>query len=271
MEDCYICESETTPADSLRCEGVCGRNIHAKCAVISKSLLKGYKETDNMYYICEKCIGLSMIAVNKKLDKVMSIFNIYDERVTRYDRDMKVLLESVCELKIQMNNITVSGDPATNDINVTNLNVSEKMRDNKHSKNKKSDAVILIKPKNNQNCDKTENDVKNNIDPKNIKFNKMCKGPNGGIAIVCDEGESSEQIERIVKEKLSDDYSVKSKVIRSKIKIVGIDKVLSREEILNAIKNQNPFLEKSDIKIVHSYEVKRSKTNETDPEFCAAV
>lgn len=71
MEDCYICESETTPSDSIKCEGVCGKNMHAKCGGISKSLLEGYCELDSMYYICDKCIGFSMI--------VMSIFYIYDE------------------------------------------------------------------------------------------------------------------------------------------------------------------------------------------------
>ncbi|KAJ6647699.1 putative 50 kDa protein in type I retrotransposable element R1DM [Pseudolycoriella hygida] len=126
----------------------------------------------------------------------------------------------------------------------------------KKSRKKKSDAVILIKPKKNQNSDKTEDDVKQNINPQSLKFSKICKGPNGGVAIVCDE----KLIEKIVKEKLSDGYNVQAKIVRSKIKIVGIDKLLSSDEILSAIKNQNSLLESSDIKFIYSYVVKRTNT-----------
>lgn len=118
----------------------------------------------------------------------------------------------------------------------------------------------MIKPKNNQDSDKTENDVKMNIDPKDLKFNKICKGPQGKIVIVCDEGESSKKIEKIAKEKLSADYNVRSKTVRSKIKIIGIDKNLSNDEIKNAIKSPNEYIENSEISIVHSYEVKRNKS-----------
>lgn len=45
-----------------------------------------------------------------------------------------------------------------------------------------------------------------------------------------------------MKEKLSENYNVKSRIVRSKIKVVGMDKLLSKDEILKAIKDQNPFL-----------------------------
>lgn len=257
MEDCYICENETTPTDSIKCEGVCGKSMHAKCAGISKTVLKGYTELDNLYYICDKCVGSSLIAINKKIDKVMSIFHIYDERVTRYERDMKVLLDSVLELKNNIESILVEKTEIANERNFEKCVNESEVTKKVVKKNNKSDAVILIKPKNNQNVEKTENDVKTNIDPKNLKFNKICKGPKGGIAIVCDKGDSSKQIEKIAKEKLSDEYNVRYKTVRSKIKVIGIDKYLSSEEILSAIRNQNEFLEGSDIKIIHSYEVKK--------------
>lgn len=162
MEQCYICEDDTTPSDSIKCEGVCDKSMHAKCVGMTKAALKAYNDMDSMYYICDKCVSNSMMAINKKLDSVMSIFHIYDERVTRYEKDMKELLTNVCDLKSMLGNnnlklLVNNNDTMIETINPTVVRDHEKQlsKVNKKEQKTKTDTVVLIKPKNNQNCHKT--------------------------------------------------------------------------------------------------------------------
>lgn len=84
----------------------------------------------------------------------MSNVHIYDERVTRHDRDMKVLLENVGELKnlIENNNVKLMATAENPEVsNTQKVDICEDESSVKKLKQTKSDAVILIKPKNNQN------------------------------------------------------------------------------------------------------------------------
>lgn len=38
--DCYVCNNETAMGDSFKCEGACGRRMHAKCVGVNKTVLK---------------------------------------------------------------------------------------------------------------------------------------------------------------------------------------------------------------------------------------
>lgn len=115
--DCYVCTSETALGDSFKCEGPCARRMHAKCVNMNKTVLKAYIDMDNLFYMCDSCMKDSMKAISTKLDKIMSVIAIYDERVSRYETNMTELKDTVDELKVCVTNRTERVADALNVIN----------------------------------------------------------------------------------------------------------------------------------------------------------
>ncbi|KAJ6648051.1 hypothetical protein Bhyg_03276 [Pseudolycoriella hygida] len=244
------------------CDGICNKFMHYKCVGMTRTIFKAYGDLDNLHYMCDKCANLSLKAMNQKLDKIMSIIRIYDERMTRYEKNMEHLIENTNGLTKLLQLPVFSGSNASCVSDELANNQSPMIKKSKaHSvmlKPKGESAVILIKPKENQGCEVTESDFKSSIDPKSVNVKRFRKGPKGKIAIICDGDEASEEVKRIAGAKLSDKYSIEKPIpVRKRVKITEICDSLTNDEILNAMKVQNEFMQDSSINIVQSYKVKR--------------
>lgn len=249
--NCYVCKNETAPGDSFKCEGPCGRRMHAKCVSVSKTVLKTYFELDNLFYMCDGCISGSMKAINNKLDKIMSLIAIYDERVMRYEANMNDLKESVSELKVCVNN---KNDTVTDALSRINEQCTTKSKPCFADKVKQNEPVILVVPKQKQTTRVTQKAVMDLMDPSEIPVESMRNAGKGTVVL---EGRSKKDLEFIQKyatEKLGATYEVKlSELKKPRILISGMSEKFSGEEIIRKLKVQNEVIRDADLRVVSTF------------------
>lgn len=256
---CYICEDEVTTINSIKCEGVCERTMHAKCVGMTKTVCRAYCELDNLYYMCNECIGDSLKAMNMKLNKILSVVQIYDERISRYESDMNAVKQCVGEIKSSMceKSMNIDSVISNNDSASENF-VSSK---NKKRKSRSKSAIVLVKPKNGQNSEMTEKDFKQQIDPNRVQVNRLRKGPKGGLAVVCESQIESEKLEKIAIDKLGEKYVIEPQKEQCVLlKITDIAEELSEDELISAMKKQNVFIANQQIKIISFYKVNNANS-----------
>jgi len=114
--------------------------------------------------------------------------------------------------------------------------------------------LVLLQPKKPQENKKTREDVIGQIDPKSIPIMGCRNISNGGIILQCDSNEAKEKLKQIATEKLGTEYEIKLPVERNpRVKILGMSEILKSEQIISALKQQNPLLAGSEIKVVTTY------------------
>lgn len=93
-------------------------------------------------------------------------------------------------------------------------------------KEKKKENVIIIKPKEQQESEKTKIVVKENIDIKNMSIgvSKLRKGGKGAIVLGCESEQELKQLKSKVESKLDGKYQViEPKSVEPKLKILNLD------------------------------------------------
>lgn len=253
LQACFVCEKDDT-GDVVRCSGICNRWTHAKCVKLSKSVAKSIEESDNVMYMCDDCNSNSLSAVNSKLNKMLSFMCICEERVNRSEKNVSNLIDQMSEIKMLLcdsknKSETVNKIPTTKKAKT----FAEKV------KMSKNESVLLLKPKKNQNSSDTENDLKKVIDPTKVCINNLRRFPKGGIAIECDNINGTREVQKLVNEKMSEQYVITvPELRRPRVKIVGIEEEMNEEELGEALKSQNEFLAKSEMKVINLFATKRN-------------
>jgi hypothetical protein len=133
----------------------------------------------------------------------------------------------------------------------------------KKSTQKKLEPVVIIKPKDKkQNSEKTKEDIKQKINPRDVPVNGLVNTKDGGILIRCKNHDASKIVKNIVDNELSDNYTINLPENKNpRIKIVG---VLNPPENLNEIRdmlykqNDDFFTKESDIKIIAIINMKKN-------------
>lgn len=247
---CYICENETASGDSFKCGGVCNRRMHAKCVGVNKTVLKAYMEMDNLFYMCDMCINGSMKAINNKLDKIMSVITIYDERVSRNEKDMAELKESISELKLKVC-VNNNKDEVTDPLIDVNKQCSSLKKLSYADKVKQNDPVVLVVPKQDQTAQVTQKAVMELMDPMEIPIENMRNAAKGTIVLEGRNRNDLDIIQKYAAEKLGTTYDVKlSELRKPKIVISGMNEKLSEVEIITKIKRQNKSMENAELRVV---------------------
>lgn len=255
---CFVCDKDLS-SDIIRCKGVCNISAHAKCLELTKTVSKALQEITNLSYVCDDCKDNSYEAINVKLNKILSVIHIYDERVTRNEKQIVRIVEQIDDLKSvvsektekivdEMKNRAIPA-PGKNEI-AQSYAEKVKMINN--------ESLLMLKPKCNQNSAVTEGEVKKHIDPTKVNIKSLKKMPKGGILIECVDLSEKREVEKIMTEKMSDNYEVVvPNLTNPRVKIVGINEEMEESELIKALKSQNDFLKGSDIKIVHFFGTRR--------------
>lgn len=253
VEVCFVC-NEGLSAEVVKCDGVCNRSAHARCIKITKTVHKALQEIDNLSYVCDICSKDTCKAINAKLNKIMSMICIYDERVTRNEKNMDNLVEQIGELKALVNQKVVPESVENVEIISTNRKSKTYAEKVKMCNN---DSVLMVKPKKPQNSSATETDLKNLIDPTKIKFNNLKKLPNGCLAIECGDIIESEEVKKVVNEKMSENYVISIPELKNpRVKIIGIRDQVNDTELIDSLKNQNAFLTNGNIKVINIFKTR---------------
>ena len=117
----------------------------------------------------------------------------------------------------------------------------------------KTNATLIIKPKINQNYQKTKIDLAKYINPAclDVNIKKINELNNGNIQIQCENKEEIESLKKEVESKMSNDYTIQSQEKRNpRLKIIGLEQEMEQEELRKVILNQNKYIEDADLKII---------------------
>ena len=204
---------------------------------------------------------LSAYSRDIKKELVYKILNAFD-LTEKYAQSVAIrAITAELELKGQENSLTILRDQL-NDVRNGMWNTScESSYANKLKNNTKQGETLIIKPKDGKNIEGNEikNAIKTNIDPVELEvgISKM-KTIKNGLTITCETKEESEKIQKEFESKMGINYEIKHiERKKPKIKIVGIDEELTKDELKRKIKNQNSAVKMSDMEIVV---IKKMKT-----------
>lgn len=113
------------------------------------------------------------------------------------------------------------------------------------TKAKRSESILIVKPKGQQESETTKNTVLEKIKIKTLPIgvSRLTKGNNGTIIIGCENGKEVEKLKTSVETTIGKDFeTIIPRQKQPKIKIIGIDKEemeLTDELIVQTIKVQN--------------------------------
>ena len=109
---------------------------------------------------------------------------------------------------------------------------------------------LIIKPRTTQNSKKTKEEVSTKINPAklNIRIQTVKALKSGSIIIKCAQKTDLETLKKICREKLTQKCEIQETTLRKpRIKIIGLNQKLNKEELEQTIRAQNPFINEEDI------------------------
>lgn len=181
--------------------------------------------------------------------------------MTRSEKNVSNLIEQVGEIKSLLNEKNnKEANEVVNDENKDVKSIPSKSKTYAEKmKIRNNESVVLLKPKNTQNSNATECDLKKVIDPTKFNINSLRKFPKGGLAIECKDVSESTLVEKMVSEKMGDNYVVSLPELKNpKVKIIGIEQEVSEQELLHALQSQNNFLASCNMKVINLFKTKRN-------------
>jgi len=255
--NCAICENKILQSEeSVNCDGSCLRKYHAKCLKFTTTFLKQFRENKNVLYNCDDCANNPIVSLNSTVKKMLSYLQIIDERMKRYDLELKCTNESV-ETCIDI--IREKHKDIKDIIKKVTLPLNSE-QNNKIISSKKWSEVVILKPKTIQKTETTKSELAKNVDPKSIGIRDVHDISKGGIAINCNTSDETKKLKDDIYEKIGDKYTVKiTDSSKLKIKIIGMSDKLSEDDLVETIKAQNEFLKNRDVKVITIFENKKDR------------
>lgn len=265
----------------ITCDGGCKKVYHLACAGPGKGITKtfhnAFVENEYFVFLCSSCRTSSLKAVNNKLDKIMSIIEVYNERVQRQDEDIRQLKDSIkegnevsksdsCDLISKMSEVKDALKQNEKEVLLEIQKVNKPVGRKTYVdivKARQNDPALLVVPKNKgQNSEETKRVIKEKVDPVQNPVNSIRRIMNGGIALECGRLEDKEKLKKNVSEQMGTDYDVHlTELKKPKIKIIGMYDEWDDETLIKKLKEQNDFITNSDIKVVHKFKGMRGSQN----------
>lgn len=108
----------------------------------------------------------------------------------------------------------------------------------------------MIRPKDvSQNASKTSDDIRSQINSKDVNACGIRKLHDGGVIIRCESNTATMKMKTLVEEKFGDKYDVNlPKILKPRVKIFRVDGV-AEENIVEELKDRNEWLSDSEIEI----------------------
>lgn len=231
MVNCIQClTSISRNKQGIQCEG-CKNHYHASCVSKNVDLSKLLDDIPGLSWKCSLCVKNCLV-----LDS-SGIKTLVDDKLN----------DALCSLKDHLKaDITKS---------VTNTNLQTHQAKYSDVLKDKSQAVILVQPKHNQNPSTTKADILHNINPleENLRLSKIKPVKDGGFVIGCSNKDDNEKVLKMVQQKMSSSYDVKMiEGIQPRIKVVGMSENFTTDTITDYLFkcNDGIFVEKSACKIL---------------------
>ena len=247
-QKCGTCNGAiTTKRPAIPCTGTCQRSHHIQCTNIPADLLTSVTNYPALSWKCENCFNKPLTWDPKYFESI-------------FENKFKLLLKDISEKFNDLKNeIAHSAAKVVADINAENNSI-----DKTYSAALKTEAAIIIKPKDQEQKNLTTRaDIFNNINPvkNNINISKVRNIKEGGILVGCSSSEDTLKLKEIAKDKLMENYNIKDvRNVKPRIRIVGMSEKLKKNELIQYIKFQNKHLnsENCDMKISKLWSTKKN-------------
>lgn len=214
-EICVICKIKFKDKDyCINCTGVCSKKFHLKCVNLTLKEYQLVQGQKGIKWFCEHCLSV-----------VTKILNIN----TDIENFKRQVTNELIEIRHMLNSPTKYGKDNNKAENKTYANVA-------------ASEVVIIKPKNKQESQKTREEIQKNLKPSTLEvgINQIRNIKEGGVLIKCKNKEEQNKIKKAAEKELTKLYQVKAPELKNPlIKIVDIEEKLTNEELVNSIKRQN--------------------------------
>jgi hypothetical protein len=224
---------------TIKCAGFCGRTFHISCTSVTRNVETILNTAKNVLWFCDPCMHIH----KNGFEKISALYN----EILKSREHNKVLLNDFYtkitnSINIQSKQINEVKNEMLCKNDELKSSYAEIVKNNNVKIKKKTDSVVIIKPKDkSQNVNKTKDDVKNSINPNEIPVNGLSQVNDGGVVIRCKNKEDIGKIKEIVENTMSEKYEARIPEIKNpRIKIIGIDnKPADNSEIIETIMRQN--------------------------------
>lgn len=75
----------TSDEESLTCP-VCESVLHAKCVKINKTGFAIITNNPNVFWVCDKCVDMTLLTVVKKVDAISAMLSVFSERIGNVEK-----------------------------------------------------------------------------------------------------------------------------------------------------------------------------------------
>lgn len=237
--ECDICDEAAVSRNPVFPCDYCATRYCKQCANLTSSEVKvlELKESRMLKFRCKKCIGFdSHTLLGKRIEDKQRIIEDKEEIICLLRQKIKDLETSQAKYNTQVS-YSEALQRGQSSLMRTNINVPS----------------IIIKPKQQQNSNKTEADIKKTIIPADLKVSikstRITK--DGGFLIKCQNKKDIDILKLEADKKLKEYDTQITKMKWPRFKIVGFSGVTGDEQqIARSIMEQNHILEdQSNIKI----------------------
>lgn len=264
---CNKCSKETTNIDAFECDG-CAVILHATCDKVSKRDLDARKKSNRLKIICLQCCskGETIVAENVKMIlKYVEKIDLHSQMQQLTGKDIESHLTKIIKNNERIEkSITEAIKPIDSDIDQRNVSRKPSYAD---TVRKVVKPAVVIKPKNHkQNSKETIDEIKGQINYKEIEACGLKHVNGGGIVINCQTNTSTMKVKQMVEDKFGDKYEVRLPRVRNpRVKIFNVMDDIPENIIANELISQNEWLDESaSIVVKKLIKKKYSKMGEMD-------
>lgn len=252
--DCDKCKNKDNKF-LIYCDG-CQITLCKTCGKLSASEIKVLQAKDKkVSYFCDSCQNFNTLLQSQINDK--------NDLIESKNEIITLLKEEIENMKL--NHEETSCQNPT----FAEILKSQKMDSNKLELLKKTNLpCIIIKPNTHKDSVTTKKTLESKVNPATVSvgINMMKQGKNGSILIKCDSRESTDIMKNQVLKQLGPDYIVEETKLRKPSVRISNIKNMNADQLLNAIKNQNHFLQNED-----NISIKVLKTTKNNSNISFAI
>lgn len=282
--ECRKCEKaiEQNANDYFECDS-CWARFHLVCVGVKKGDVTARKTSKFLKLFCDQCYadpGRVMADNMQILLKYVMKLDMMSQKQVENNKDVEIMLQKLCDAN--------TGDKKTSNIEemvkeqteiikghiderdeklhaeilkraLVQKNVSEN-ENGKDSKKTYASVVsgtksLIVRPKNKENdSEKTRQMLMKVVDPTASGINAIKTLANGSVLIKCNTNEAMDTIEQQLNEKEGENYTVKeSRGTKAKVKIVGMTKKYSNEELTALMLKQHLISEDTFVRVNKVY------------------
>lgn len=222
-DKCDNCEIKFKQNEAqLHCSGQCSKCFHPKCVNLTNKDVQFINNLSNLKWFCNECL--------QNFSNTIDVKKEIADLKTNVIADIKLIKEKIQSTEMKMH-----------DQSVTKKTYADSVGE-----------IMVIKPKNCQESEKTKSDLKGKLNPTNLEIGikQIRSVKDGGVLIKCNNMEDIERLKRETQKKLQKGYVVKTYSKKSpRLKIVGFEDELNSDELMECLFKQNACINKTTAKI----------------------